>query len=120
MEMNGRRAGADVGAVVFAGEGIDGIVAEITFLGGLRDGRARGFGKGHLVVAHRTVHIEQHAAGVLAERLRLLFGQRNVLVDDLDGIGGDGALLFRLQRGQNGLMNIVGNLGRRAADQFDQ
>jgi hypothetical protein len=43
-----------------------------------------------------------------------------MLVNDLHRILGDGALLLIFQRGENGLMHVVGNFGGRAADEFDE
>ncbi len=47
-------------------------------------------------------------------------GQRDVLVNDLERIGGEGIFLLALQRGENGAMHVVGNFGGGAADEFDE
>jgi hypothetical protein len=95
-------------------------LAEKTFLRRERHGFARGFGKGDLVVADRHIHKKQHAAGVLANRLRLGFRQRDVLVNDLEGVGGEGVFLLILQRREDCAVDVIGNFGGRAADQFDE
>src|SRR5581483_6473886 len=65
MKMEGGRAGPDVRAVVFAGQGIDRILAEITFLRRLFHGFARGFFEGDLVEADGAIDIKNNTAGVL-------------------------------------------------------
>ena len=120
MKMKRRRTRPAIRAVVLAGERIHGILAEKTFFRRQLHRFARRFGKRDLVKADRTIHIKQNAAGVLADRLRLGFRQRDVLVNDLEGVGGEGIFLLVLQRREDGLMHVVGNLGGRAADEFDQ
>jgi hypothetical protein len=73
-----------------------------------------------LVVADRTIHVEQDAAGVLTDGLRFVFRQRDVLIHDFERVLREGIFLLILQRREDGLVDVVGNLGRRAADQFDQ
>ena len=120
MKMKRRRARPDVRAIIFAGERIHGILAEITFLRRQRHGFARRLGERHLIVADRHVHKKQNAAGVLADGLRLGFRERDVLVNDLEGVGRERIFLLVLQRRKNRAMDVVGNLGRRAADEFDE
>ena len=84
MKMKRRCARPDVRAVVLAGERIHGVLAEITFLRRQRHGVARGLGERDLVEADRAIHVKQNAARVLADGLRLVFRQRDVLVNDLD------------------------------------
>ena len=120
MKMKRRRARPAVRAVVLAGERIHGILAEKTFLRRELHGFARRFGKRDLVEADRAIHVKQNAAGVLANGLRFVFRQRDVLVNDLHRIRGEGAFLFVFQRREDGLMHVVGNFGGRAADEFDQ
>ena len=120
MKMKRRRAGTAVRAVVFTGERIHRILAQITFLGRELHGFARGFGKGDLIEADRTIHVKQNAAGVLADRLRFVFGDGDVLVNDLHRVLRDGALLLIFQRGEDGLMDVIGNFGGGAADEFDE
>ena len=50
----------------------------------------------------------------------LFFRQRDVLVNDLHRGLGDRSFLLLFQRVEDGLVDVVGNFGRRAADQFDQ
>ena len=75
MKMKRGRARPDVRAVILAGERIHGVLAQITLLRRQLHGFLRRFLKRDLVEADRAIHVEQNAAGVLADRLRLLFGQ---------------------------------------------
>ena len=118
--MKGRRAGADVCAVVFASEGIDRILPKKSLLGSFDHRCARDVGKLHLIVPHRTIHIKKHTAGVLTKRLGFLFGQRDVALNDFHGTLGNGVLLFVFQCHENSALYIIRNLRRRAADDFDQ
>ena len=120
VKMNGGRAGTDVGAVVLAGEGIHGVLAEEALLGGELDGLAGGLLEGGLVEADGAIDVEDDAAGVLADGLGLGFGQRDVLLDDLHRASGDGALLFTFERIEDGLVHVVRDFGRGAADEFQQ
>ena len=120
MKMERGRAGTAVGAVILARERIHGILSQIPFFCGEGHRLARGLSKADLVVADGAVHIKQDAAGVLAEGLGLGFRQRDVLVNDLDGIGRQRILLLVLERRQQGPMHVVRNFGGRAADQFNQ
>jgi len=120
IKVEGGRAGADVGAVVFAGDGVHRILAQIPLLGGPFHRGAGGARKVKLVEAPGAIHIKQDAAGVLADGLRFVFGQRYISLDDLHCAGGDRALLFARQRCQEGLVDIVGDFSRGAADQFQQ
>ena len=120
MEMKRRRARPAIRAVVFSREGIHGILAEKTFLGRELHGFLRRFFKTDLIKADRTIHIKQNAAGVLANGLRLVFRDGDVLVNDFHRVGREGVFLLVLQRREDGLMHVVRNLGGRAADKFDQ
>ena len=120
VKMKCGRARTAIRAVVFASERIHGVLPEKTFFRRQLHCFARGFGKGDLVKPDGTIHIEQNAAGVLANRLRLGFRQRNVLVNDLEGVGGEGVFLLVLQRREDGLMHVARDFGGRAADEFDQ
>ena len=120
MKMKRGRARPAIRAVIFSGQRVHGILPQITFFRCQLHGFACGFSEVDLVEADRTIHIKQNAAGVLANRLRLGFRQRDVLVNDFEGVGGEGIFLFVLQRREDGLMHVAGNFGGRAADEFDQ
>ena len=98
MKMKRGRARPDVRAVVLAGERIHGVLAEITFLRRERHGVARGLGEGDLVEADGAIHVKQNAPRVLADRLGLVFRQRDVLVNDLDRVLGNRPFLFLFER----------------------
>src|ERR1035438_8637913 len=83
-----------------------GVLAEEPFLGGQFHGFAGGLLEAELVVADGALHIEDDAAGVLADGLRLVLGQDDVLLNDLHRAGGDGALLLPFERIEDGLMQI--------------
>src|SRR5262245_49834658 len=100
--MNRRRAGADVGAVVDAGERIDGVLSEEPLLCRKLYSVLCRLLEGNLVVTHRAIDIEEDAAGILANGLGLLFGQRDVALDDLHRALGDGPFLLPFERRENG------------------
>jgi hypothetical protein len=89
MKMKCGRTWADVGAVVFSGEGVDGILAEKTFFSRKRHGFAGGFGECDLIEADRAIDIKQNAAGVLTDGLGFVFCERDIFIDDPDRIGGE-------------------------------
>src|ERR1700754_130994 len=116
MKMKRGRARADVCAVIDAGERVHGVLPEKTFL------RCKCYSlpcrlcKSELIESDRAIYVKQDASGILADGLRLLLRQRDVAVDNLDSILGDGAFLFVFQRSENGLMNVIRNLGGSATD----
>jgi hypothetical protein len=120
MKMKRRCARTHVRAVVFSGERIHGVLAEVTLLGRERHGFARGLGERDLVVTHRHIYIKQNASRVLTDGLRLVFRDRDVLINDLHRVLRERRFLLILQRCEDGLVDVVGNLGGRAADQFNQ
>ena len=120
MKMKRRRARPDVRAVVLAGERIHGVLAEIAFLRGQRHGFASGFGERDLVEANRAIHVKQNAPRVLADGLRLVLRQRNILVNDLESVGCEGVLLLVFQRRKDGLVDVTRDFSRGPADQFEQ
>src|SRR6266567_2146460 len=81
VKMERWRARTDIRAVVDAAERVHRVLAQVTEFGGLLHRHTGRVLKGDLVHAHRSVHVKQNAAGVLANRLRLLFGQRDVAID---------------------------------------
>jgi len=109
VKMKRRRARPDVRAVILAGQRINRILPEKTFLRRQRHRFARRLGERHLVVADRNIHEKQNAAGVLADRLRLGFRERDVLVNDLEGVGREGLFLLVLQRGENRAVDVIRN-----------
>ena len=111
VKVEGRRAGTDVRAVVFAGDGVHGILAEEAFFGGQLDGVAGGVGKGELVETDGTVHEEKDAAGVLANGLGLGLGEGDVLLDDLHRAFSDGPFLFAFEGVENRPVDVVGDFG---------
>src|ERR1039458_8364227 len=118
--MDGRRAGTHIGAVVLAGDRIHRILAQKPFLRRQLHRFPRRLFEAELVVAYRAIHIEDYAAGVLADGLRLVLGDSNVLLDDLHRAGGDGALLLAFEGIEDGLMYVIRDFGRGAADEFQQ
>ena len=120
MKVKGGRARAAVRAVILAGKRIHGVLAEITFLGRGLHRFARSLGERDLVVTNRHIHVKQNAASVLTDGLRFVFRQRDVLIHNLEGVLGEGILLLVLERREDGFVDVIGNLGRRATDQFDQ
>ena len=120
VEVEGGRAGPDVGAVVLAGDRVHGVLPQEPLLRGQLHGLARGLLEAELVVADGAIHIENDAAGVLADGLRLVLRQGDVLLDDLHRAGGDGALLLAFERIEDGLMHVVRDFRRGAADEFQQ
>ena len=98
----------------------DEVLSKITHFRRLLHSRLCGLGEGHLIESDRAIHVEDDAAGVLADGLGLVPRQGDVLVDDLHRRLGNGPLLLVFQGGENGAVNIVRNLGRGSADQFQQ
>jgi len=113
-------AWTDVCAVVHAGERIDGILPEVSFLGRLFHGDAGVFFKSNLIEGDGAIDVKDDAAGILADRLRFAFGEFNVLLDNLQRILRDGAFLLIFERAQNGGLNVVWNFGRSAPNQFHE
>ena len=111
VEMNRRRARTAIRPVVLARERIHGILPEITLLGGQLHRFARCFGKSDLIKPDGTIHVKQNAAGILADRLRLLFRQRDVPVNDFQRALGNRAFLFLFQRREDGLVHVIGDFG---------
>ena len=120
VEMERGRAGADVGAVVDARQRVHRILSQVAFLRRLFDRQATGILERNLVRADRAVDIKQDAPGVLTDRLRLLFRQRDVTLDDLHRGLGDGAFLLPFQRIEDGFLHVIRDFSGRAADQFNQ
>ena len=120
MEVNGGRTGSHVGAVVLAGDGVHGVLPEEPLLRGQLYGFAGGLLETELVVAEGALDVENDAAGVLADGLRLVLGDSNVLLDDLHRAGGDGALLLAFEGIEDGLMHVIRDFRRGAADEFQQ
>ena len=120
MEVHGRGAGANVGAVVGTVDRIDGVLAEVTPFGGFGDGEAGGFFEVDLVEPNWGIDVEQNTACVLADGLGLLFSELDILFDDLHRGLGDAAGLFAFEGGEDGALNIVGDFGGGPADNFDQ
>src|SRR5438046_9261789 len=73
MEVNRGRTRADIRAIIFAGERIHGILPQKAFLRGKLDRLARGFVECELIEPNGAIHIKKDAAGVLTDRLRLVF-----------------------------------------------
>jgi hypothetical protein len=114
------RAGTEIRAVVLAGEGIHRVLAEETFLRRLHHGIARGFLESDLVKTGRAIHVENHAAGVLADGLGFIFRELDVLLDDLHRGLGDGALLLGFERGERGAVDVVRDFSGGATDQLQK
>ena len=116
VEMEVGRADADVGAVVDAGEGVDGILAEATFFSGNFDGFFCGLFKRDLIQADGAADIKKNAAGVLADGLGFLAGEIDIALDDFESGLGDGPFFFFFEGGQDGLLDIVRDFRGSAAD----
>ena len=120
VEMECGRAGADVGAVVDARQRVHRILSQVAFLRRLFDRQATGILERNLVHADRAIDVKQDAPRVLTDRLRLLFRQRDVAIDDLHRGLSDGALLLPFQRIEDGSLHVIRDFSGRAADQFNQ
>lgn len=119
-EMEGGRAGAEVGAVVLSRERIHGVLAEISLAGGGKDGGARVALKGDLIEAARDADEKENRSGVLADGLRFVFCECDVAADDLERLFGDGVFRFCAQGAKDRPMDVIRNLGRRAAEEFEE
>ena len=120
MEMHGGGTRSDVRPVVSAGDRVYRVLPKIAFLRGERDHLAGGFLKGGLIKTYGAVDIKNDAARVLANGLRFVARQRDILVDNLHRALGDGALLFLLERSEDGLVHVFGDFRGRSANQFEQ
>ena len=67
-----------------------------------------------------TLHEEQDAPRVLAERLGLSLGQIDVLGDDIHGVGAGGARCFRLGADVDGSEDVVRQFGGGPPNQLQQ
>src|SRR4051794_11590840 len=92
--MEARHAGADVGALVPAGEAVDAVLPQVTLFGRGHDRLADDLAQDLGVRLFWIMNIEKDAAGVLAEGLALYLGQADVLLDDLERVLAGGALGF--------------------------
>src|SRR5262249_14527901 len=83
MEMYRRRTRAQIGSVVLTGNRVHGILAQETLLRGELYGLARGLLEEELIQPRRAINVKKNATGVLADGLRFVFCQLDVLLDDL-------------------------------------
>lgn len=120
VKMNCGRAWAEIGSIIFSSDGINGVLAQVTFFGSQFHGFAGRIFESELVIADRAIDIENNAAGILADGLGFVFGKRDVLVDDFHRAFGDGAFLFLLKRSENGLVHVIRDFRGGPADQFEQ
>ena len=120
MNMDGGRTRTDIGAIVHTGQGIDGILPQVTLSGGGGDRRPTGLFERQWVETDGSIHVKDDASGILTNRLRLLLRQGDVAVDDLQGAFGNGTLFLLLQRCQESPMDILRDFGRSSANQLDE
>ena len=120
MKMKRRRPGTDVGAVIDAGERVHRVLPQVTKLGRLLHRQTSCVFKRDLVHVHRTVHVKQNAAGILANGLGFLFRQRDIALDDFQRRLGDGSFLLPFERVENRFLHVVGNLSGGPPNQFNQ
>src|SRR5438552_8392668 len=110
MKMNCRGTWPDIGAIVYAGNRVDGVLPQKPFFCGESDGFAEGLFEFDFIETDGAIDVKNDAAGILADRLRLLFCQVNVLLDDLHRRLRDRALLLAFERGKNRSLDIIRNL----------
>ncbi len=82
IEVNDRRAGAEVVAGVLAGDGIDRVRPQLPSTGRLRDGFSDLLTHPDLIGAERDLDLEGRHAGVLANGAFAIGGEIDVLRDD--------------------------------------
>jgi len=111
---------AEVVARVGAGEGVDGVGAELAAAGGFGDGGFDGLFDGDLADADRGMHDEGGHAGVLADRAFVLGGHVDVIGDDVEGLRGLGAGLLVIEGHAHGVADIGRQVGGRLRNQFNQ
>ena len=93
LKMNGRASGANVIAGISSSDGVDTVLAQVAFGGGLTHSGDGTFLKGQLVVANGGMHKKDDAAGVLAEGLTFILGEANITANDIKGVIGRWSLL---------------------------
>ncbi len=120
LEVEGGGAGADIRPVVLTGEGIHGVLAEITLAGGGADGVACDALEGGLVEVAWGMDEEKNGASVLANGLGLILCHRDVALDNLERLMGDGIPLLGAQGAEDGPMDVARNFDRGAADEFEE
>jgi hypothetical protein len=118
VEMHGRGTGANVCAVIAARNRIDRVLPKKAFLRREFYRFSRRVRKGEFVKANRAIHVENDAAGILANGLRLGFGEGDVLLDDLHRTFGNSTLLLALKGSQDSTVHVIGNFSRSAPDKF--
>ena len=120
VEVDDGGADAEVGAGVFSGDGVDGVLAEVADFCGFADGVFGGGNEITFVERRWSFDEKKYGSSVLANGLDFFLRHFDVALDHFHGFGADGSFVFLAKVLEDDALDVVGNFGGGAADEFDE